>query len=124
MIKAMGGEGGMRAQMAGWQAGPLGDGQAELDHWVSQQGGGGAPTSTTTGGTPAGSNYASAIQALANPGLPTRFGATVPEASLAAQPSVLDNFLATHSGGTGAGGYSNKGFFDTLNSLRSGGKAA
>ena len=44
---------------------------------------------------------------------------------LAAQPSVLDNFLATHSGGTGAGGgYSNKGFFDTLNALRGGGGKA
>ena len=50
------------------------------------------------------------------------FGATVPQQSLATQPSVLDNFLATHSGGSGAGGYSNKGFFDnSLNSLRSGG---
>jgi hypothetical protein len=44
-------------------------------------------------------------------------GATVPESSVGSQPSVLQQFLANKQGGTGAGNYSNAGFFDTLNAL-------
>ena len=62
MIKAAGGEAGIRAQMANWQAGPLGNGQKELDDWTAQQhgaqaGAGGASWDgrcAGTGGTPAG----------------------------------------------------------------------
>jgi hypothetical protein len=62
------------------------------------------------------------LDALANPGKVTTQGATVPQAAPLGQPSVLNSFLATHAPGPAApagGGYSNAGFFDTLNKLRS-----
>lgn len=82
-----------------------------------------APTATSSAGAPAGStDFNSALSMLANPGHVTTPGANVPQASSPmAQPDVLSHFLASQSGGTGAGGYSNKGFFDTLNALKSGG---
>lgn len=48
-------------------------------------------------------------------------GATVPQAQPLGTPSVMDSFLSAHpgGGGQGAGNYSNTGFFDTLNKLRS-----
>jgi hypothetical protein len=58
-----------------------------------------------------------ALAALSNPGPVTTPGATVPESSVGSQPSVLQQFLANKQGGTGAGNYSNAGFFDTLNAL-------
>jgi len=80
-----------------------------------------APTSPLASGDPSslmGGDLNSALSRLANPGPPPMFGASVPEQSLATQPSVLDSFLATHGGGKGAGNYSNQVFFDTLNQLR------
>jgi hypothetical protein len=63
------------------------------------------------------------LDALSNPGKVTTPGATVPQAAPLGQPSVLDSFLATHSGSgpvsSAPGAYSNQGFFDTLNKLRS-----
>ena len=63
------------------------------------------------------------LTALSNPGKPSMPGANVPQAQPLGTPSVLNSFLAAHpSGGTAApagGGYGNKGFFDTLNQLRS-----
>ena len=63
------------------------------------------------------------LTALSNPGKVTTPGANAPEAPPLGQPSVLNSFLAAHPGGGTAapagGGYGNKGFFDTLNQLRS-----
>ena len=62
------------------------------------------------------------LTALSNPGKVTTPGANVPQATPLGTPSVLNSFLAAHPGGGGgpaAGNYSNKGFFDTLNQLRS-----
>ena len=61
------------------------------------------------------------LTALSNPGKVTTPGATVPQAQPLGTPSVLDSFMAAHPGGGGpaAGNYSNKGFFDTLQNLRS-----
>jgi hypothetical protein len=58
-----------------------------------------------------------ALAALGNPGPVTTPGATVPQSTVGSQPSVLQQFLANKQGGTGAGNYSNQGFFDTLNAL-------
>ena len=60
------------------------------------------------------------LTALSNPGKPSMPGATVPQAQPLGTPSVLNSFLAAHpsGGATGAGGYSNQGFFQTLNKLR------
>ena len=59
------------------------------------------------------------MDALANPGDIRTLGANVPASQpVSQQPSVLDQFLAGQKGGQGAGGYSNTGFFDTLNRLR------
>jgi hypothetical protein len=58
-----------------------------------------------------------ALAALSNPGPVTTPGATVPQSTVGSQPSVLQQFLANKQGGTGAGNYSNQGFFDTLNAL-------
>ena len=70
------------------------------------------------GGQPTNS-YQNALQLLSNPGHVTTPGANVPATQpVTQQPSVLDQFLATQHGGTGAGGYSNQGFFDTLNKLK------
>jgi hypothetical protein len=59
------------------------------------------------------------LDALANPGHVTTPGATIQPSQPVGTPSVMDSFLANNKGGTGAGGYSNQGFFDTLNKLRS-----
>ena len=60
------------------------------------------------------------LDALANPGHVTTPGATVPASQPVGSPSVMDAFLSQNKGGSGgAGGYSNQGFFDTLNKLRS-----
>lgn len=63
------------------------------------------------------------LDALSNPGHVTTPGATVPQAAPLGSPSVMNAFLAAHPGGGTAapagGGYGNKGFFDTLNQLRS-----
>ena len=63
------------------------------------------------------------LTALSNPGKVTTPGATVPQAQPLGTPSVLDSFMAAHPGGGTAapagGGYGNKGFFDTLQNLRS-----
>ena len=65
-------------------------------------------------------SYQHALSLLANPGPITMPGATVPQSQpITNQPSVLDAFLSNNKGGgTGAGNYSNQGFFDTLNKLR------
>ena len=63
------------------------------------------------------------LTALSNPGKVTTPGANVPQAQPLGSPSVLDSFMAAHPGGGTAapagGGYGNKGFFDTLQNLRS-----
>ena len=62
------------------------------------------------------------LTALSNPGKVTTPGANVPQSAPLGTPSVLNAFLAAHpsgGGGPAAGNYSNKGFFDTLNQLRS-----
>ena len=66
------------------------------------------------------------LDALSNPGKVTTPGAQMlPGTSPTgpqSQPSVLAQFLQQHPGGgtTGAGGYSNQGFFNTLNALKQG----
>lgn len=74
-----------------------------------------------TPGVPAGQmDLNSALPMLANPGHVTTPGASPGAGS--GGPDVLSQFLANeNSSGPGAGGYSNKGFFDTLNALKSGG---
>jgi hypothetical protein len=59
----------------------------------------------------------SALSLLANPGHVTTPGA---QPAGPQGPSVLQSFLANNQGGTGAGNYSNAGFFNTLNALKSG----
>jgi hypothetical protein len=60
------------------------------------------------------------LDALANPGHVTTPGADIPASKPIGSPSVMDAFLAQNKGGGGgAGGYSNEGFFNTLNKLRS-----
>ncbi len=95
-----------------------------------QGGGGGAapsamPTNTAPqvgGGQGLGASYQNALSMLSNPGKVNTPGATVPQSQpITGQPSVLNQFLANgpSSGGQpGAGGYSNQGFFDTLNKLK------
>jgi len=109
---------GMDAQTQAMIIGPLGM-QHLKEAGISPAGQ--APTSPVASGDPSsmmGGDLNSALGMLSQPGKPPMFGASVPEQSLAAQPSVLDSFLATHGGGHGAGNYSNQGFFDTLNQLR------
>lgn len=67
------------------------------------------------------------LNALANPGPANVYGAAPPQPGQAPtgapqQPSVIQSFLAAHPGGgqTGAGGYSNTGFFNTLKQLQGG----
>ena len=69
-------------------------------------------------GAAGGGSLDSALALLSNPGAVTTPGATVPQSQIGAGPSVLQQFLANRQGGTGAGNYSNTGFFDTLNRLR------
>ena len=66
------------------------------------------------------------LDALSNPGKVTTPGAqmlpgTTPTGP-SSQPSVLAQFLSQHpeGGQTGGGGYSNQGFFSTLNALKQG----
>ena len=78
-----------------------------------------APQTPAVGG--GGNNYQTALAMLANPGHVSTPGANVPATQpITNQPSVLDQFLASQSGnaGEGANGYSNAGFFNTLNKLR------
>ena len=126
MIKAAGGEAGIRGQMANWKAGPLGNGQQELNQWTAQQAGatpgaaGTAGTPGTPGHTPTAAEMSQAyISALANPGPPSAVGANVPAAAApTGQSNVLDQFLANWQKGgqptTGAGNYNNAGFFNAL----------
>jgi hypothetical protein len=62
------------------------------------------------------------LNALANPGNPAMPGAAAPGAGQtltgSAAPNVLAQFLASQQGKTGAGGYSNQGFFNTLRGLQ------
>jgi hypothetical protein len=74
-----------------------------------------APAAQAAGAAP--SSLDQAISMLSNPGKVTTPGATVPQSQIGNQPSVLQQFLANNRGGTGAGNYSNQGFFDTLNAL-------
>lgn len=64
---------------------------------------------------------------LANPGKPPSFGADPPgpgqvRTGTGSQPSVIQAFMNAHPGGgtTGAGGYNNQGFFNTLKQLQGG----
>jgi hypothetical protein len=70
-----------------------------------------APTAPATGGS-----LDNALSLLANPGKVTTPGGIA--ANAPQRPSVLSNFLANNQGGTGAGNYSNQGFFNTLNALK------
>ena len=94
---------------------------AQYQYMPAQQSGAGAASAPAApqGGTPANS-YQNALQLLSNPGHVTTPGATVPQSSpVSQQPSVLTQFLANgQPQGPGAGGYSNQGFFDTLNKLK------
>ena len=63
------------------------------------------------------------LQLLANPGpVPMPGAQPMPGATPTGTPppNVLQNFLANNQGKTGAGGYSNQGFFNTLKSLQGG----
>jgi hypothetical protein len=83
-----------------------------------QQAAASAPVPQPAASSPTNS-YQNALQLLSNPGHVTTPGANVAATQpITQQPSVLDQFLATQQGGTGAGGYSNQGFFNTLNRLK------
>lgn len=63
------------------------------------------------------------LDALSNPGKVNTPGAqmlpgTTPTGPLQSNPSVLQTFLANNQASTGAGGYSNAPFFQTLNALQ------
>jgi hypothetical protein len=77
--------------------------------------GGAAPAAQAASAAPG--SWQQAVSLLSNPGKVTTPGATVPQSQIGNQPSVLQQFLASQHGGTGAGNYSNTGFFDTLNAL-------
>ena len=100
--------------------------QVPLSQLASYMGSQPAATAAPAASAPGQTDLNSALSLLANPGHVTTPGANVPQSpSLANQPSALNAFLANQSGGgTGAGGYSNKGFFDTLNALKTGGSPA
>jgi len=75
------------------------------------------PSYATAAATPGVDMNQAYLDALANPGKVTTPGGYDHSSDT---PSVLSAFLDTNkSGGTGAGGYSNQGFFDTLNKLQS-----
>jgi hypothetical protein len=82
------------------------------------------PQSQSAAAQPQGPDMRQAyLNALANPGPTPSYGAVMQPGSAqtgAPQPSVLNAFLAAHpSGGTSVpGGYSNTGFFNTLNQLQ------
>jgi hypothetical protein len=102
----------------GYTAGP----GTPLNYWGSKQAGGAAAggAGQQQAAAPADTSYQDALDRLSDPGKVTTPGATVPQAaSLGDQvPSVLQSFLASRSGGRGAGNYNNQPFFDTLNALR------
>jgi hypothetical protein len=85
--------------------------------WANQQAApAAAPTST---GVDMRQAY---LNALANPGKVTTPGAVMQPGAQqtgAPQPSVLQHFLASNAGKTGAGGFTNQPFFNTLASLQS-----
>jgi hypothetical protein len=92
-------------------------------------GGGGAPAGPTPPSPP--DMRQAYLDALANPGKVNTPGAQLlPGTSLTGpiganqQPSVMQAFLAAHPGGgtTGAGGFTNKPFFNTLAQLQQGGQ--
>jgi hypothetical protein len=93
----------------------------------AQAAAGGAQGGAAAGGAAGGgmgaaapdTSYQNALDLLSNPGDIATPGSKVPQAQPLGQPSVLDAFLASQKGGSGAGGYSNQAFFDTLNKLRS-----
>lgn len=72
----------------------------------------------TSSQAPGTMDFLQARAMLANPGPVATPGANGP--SPVQQPNVLANFLANNQGGRGAGNYSNQGFFNTLNALKSG----
>jgi len=91
--------------------------------------GGAAGTASGTSGTAGGAAQTNPVDmrqayldALANPGHVTTPGATVQPSAPLGTPSVMESFLANNKGSStpGAGGYSNEGFFSTLNKLRAG----
>jgi hypothetical protein len=64
------------------------------------------------------------LDALSNPGPVPTYGAAMQPGAAATgspQPNVVANFLANNAAKTGAGGYTNKPFFSTLQALQSGG---
>ena len=98
--------------------------------WQGPGGGAGAPQQAQQSAPAAPTNpidmRQAYLDALSNPGKVTTPGAqmlpgTSPTGPLS-QPSVLAQFLQQHTGGgtTGGGGYSNQGFFNTLNALKQG----
>jgi hypothetical protein len=79
------------------------------------------PAAPAAPAAPAGPDMRQAyLTALSNPGKVTDPGATVPQAQPLGSPSVMNAFLAANpsGGGSGAGGYNNQGFFQTLDKLR------
>jgi hypothetical protein len=92
--------------------------------WGTPQGGSPAAAPQAAAAQPQGPNLRQAyLDALANPGPLPQYGAVMQPGAAqtgAPQPSVLNQFLAAHpSGGTAVpGGYSNTGFFNTLNRLQ------
>jgi hypothetical protein len=76
-----------------------------------------APQAQGQAANPGGS-LDTALSLLANPGKVTTPGANGPSST--PQSNVLQQFLANNKGGTGAGNYSNQGFFNTLNALKGG----
>ena len=89
---------------------------------------GAAGTASGAGGTASGGGGTNPVDmrqayldALANPGHVETQGAAIPASQPLGSPSVMASFLANNKG-TGpapaGGGYSNQGFFDTLNKLR------
>ena len=82
-------------------------------------GAGGGQAAPAPAPAPQDTSYQNALDLLSSPGKVTTPGANVPVTKpVSMQPSVLDQFLAGQHGGQGAGGYSNTGFFDTLNRLK------
>lgn len=71
--------------------------------------------------TPQDPSMAYAIGLLSNPGHVTTPGATMAPAAAPgpSQPNAMTQFLSSQNAKTGAGGYTNQGFFDTLNALKS-----
>jgi hypothetical protein len=92
---------------------------AAMGYPVSTTGTGANTAGTASPASPAQGSWMDATGLLSNPGKVTTPGATVPQSTVGSQPSVLQQFLSNQKGGSGAGGYNNAGFFDTLNALGS-----